>query len=363
MAAAFVTNPLRRPCDRPPRLNLPRAFHERLPGYGPTPLLRLRELAAELGVAELWVKDESARMGLRSYDILGASWALYRAVLERVGKRPARWADLGELREWIGRSGMGASRVAVVGDSEFAVAAATAAAWFGFDCTAYLAGGGAPARIDAVRATGATVDAEGLTYDEALYHAVLATDADSIVLSDSSFEDDADVPVWVTEGFTTVFEEVDDEVGRRRQPPPDVAVLALGVGALAASAGLHYRVEGARDVVLIGAEPALAPCFTESALSGRRTSLPAPAPSVMDTLSRGLPSRLAWDTVGATFDGFVAVDDDAATQAVALLEAHGVRCTAAGAAPVAAVPAAVDRVGPDARVLVVVGEGRREAAR
>ena len=122
MAPAFVANPLRRSCDREPRLNLPRAFHDRLPGYAPTPLLRLDELACELGVAELWVKDESSRMGLRSHDILGASWALYRSVLARVGRRPPRWNDLAQLRGWLSGQGHGAARVVVVGDSEFAVA-------------------------------------------------------------------------------------------------------------------------------------------------------------------------------------------------------------------------------------------------
>ena len=59
-----------------------RAFHRDLPGYAPTPLVSVPELAAELGVGRVLVKDESTRLGLPAFKVLGASWAC-RQVLER----------------------------------------------------------------------------------------------------------------------------------------------------------------------------------------------------------------------------------------------------------------------------------------
>lgn len=59
-----------------------KAFHRSLPGYAPTPLVSVPALAAELGVGSVWVKDESARMGLSAFKVLGASWACHQ-VLER----------------------------------------------------------------------------------------------------------------------------------------------------------------------------------------------------------------------------------------------------------------------------------------
>lgn len=44
-----------------------------MPGYQPTPLTELAELAAELDVGALLVKDESDRLGLSAFKILGAS--------------------------------------------------------------------------------------------------------------------------------------------------------------------------------------------------------------------------------------------------------------------------------------------------
>ena len=53
-----------------------RAFHEGLPGYAPTPLTEVPGLAAELGAGRAFVKDESSRLGLPAFKILGASWAV-----------------------------------------------------------------------------------------------------------------------------------------------------------------------------------------------------------------------------------------------------------------------------------------------
>ena len=52
----------------------PLDVHRRLPGYAPTPLVDLTRTAAELGLERLWLKDESGRLGLPAFKILGASW-------------------------------------------------------------------------------------------------------------------------------------------------------------------------------------------------------------------------------------------------------------------------------------------------
>jgi diaminopropionate ammonia-lyase len=59
-----------------------RAFHQGLPGHAPTPLTEVPALAAELGAARVFVKDESSRLGLPAFKILGASWAV-RQLLRR----------------------------------------------------------------------------------------------------------------------------------------------------------------------------------------------------------------------------------------------------------------------------------------
>ena len=43
------------------------AFHRRLPGYTPTPLVNAPLLAARLGVGKIWIKDETHRFGMPSF--------------------------------------------------------------------------------------------------------------------------------------------------------------------------------------------------------------------------------------------------------------------------------------------------------
>ena len=59
------------------------------PVHRATPLLRLTDLAREWGVREIFVKDERARLGLRSFKAIGGAYAVLciaaRAVSQRLG--------------------------------------------------------------------------------------------------------------------------------------------------------------------------------------------------------------------------------------------------------------------------------------
>lgn len=74
----LIMRPAARDWSCPPAPDEVRAFHAALPGYAPTPLTELPLLAAELGVARVFVKDESSRLGLPAFKALGASWAIHR---------------------------------------------------------------------------------------------------------------------------------------------------------------------------------------------------------------------------------------------------------------------------------------------
>ena len=63
---------------------LARNFHSSIPGYAPTPLVNLPKLAASLGVAGLYVKDESKRFGLNAFKVLGGSFAIASYIAEKL---------------------------------------------------------------------------------------------------------------------------------------------------------------------------------------------------------------------------------------------------------------------------------------
>ena len=79
----------------------PLAFHQRLPGYQPTPLIEVPALARLLGIGRVLLKDESSRLGLPAFKILGASWAVYRALEMRLGQPLEPWRTIHELAEGL----------------------------------------------------------------------------------------------------------------------------------------------------------------------------------------------------------------------------------------------------------------------
>lgn len=75
-------------------------FHETLPDYGKTPLLKLpTKLCEQLGVGTILLKDESHRFGLPSYKILGASWGCICTVTRSLGIAPT--APLSDIKQLV----------------------------------------------------------------------------------------------------------------------------------------------------------------------------------------------------------------------------------------------------------------------
>ena len=65
--------------------DLVRSFHSKLPDYAPTRLVSLDQVATDVGVKAVYLKDEGQRFGLPSFKILGASWGAFRAVTQKLG--------------------------------------------------------------------------------------------------------------------------------------------------------------------------------------------------------------------------------------------------------------------------------------
>jgi diaminopropionate ammonia-lyase len=68
-----------------PASSIIRTFHASLPEFATTPLVSLPAIASELGLRAVYVKDETSRLGLPSFKILGAAWAICRAVAKVAG--------------------------------------------------------------------------------------------------------------------------------------------------------------------------------------------------------------------------------------------------------------------------------------
>jgi diaminopropionate ammonia-lyase len=306
----------------------PRAFHRRLPGYAPTPLHDAPALAAPLGLGRVSVKDESSRLGLPSFKILGASYATYRLLTSRLGHEP-EWHDVEELR--VALAPLGAFTLVAATDGNHGRAVARMAALLGYRAHIFVPFGTAAARIDAIASEGATVTVVDGTYDDAVAASAALASADALVVSDTSWPGYTEVPRWVIDGYATIFSEVDEELAARRVALPDVVVVPMGVGALAAAAAEHAPT-GAAIVVV---EPVDAACGLASAVAGHPAEVPGPHRSIMAGLNCGNVSIVAWPVIENGVAAFVTVADAAAENAMRALARVGIVAGETGAAALA----------------------------
>ena len=313
----------------------PRDFHLRLPGYRRTPLLSIPALAEQLGLEELLVKCESDRFGLPSFKMLGASWATYRALSEHLGAEPGPWNDIGELAEILA-SARPLTLVAAT-DGNHGRAVARMARLAGLSARIFVPSGTAQARMEAICSEGAELIEVDGDYDDAVARSAEEAGPSRLVVSDTSWPGYTDVPGWVIEGYSTMFQEIDEALAEGGVAAPDTVVVPVGVGALAAAAVRHLRVGVAggppgSGPTIIGVEPSDAACVAASMRAGSPVSVPGPHRSIMAGLNCGTPSVVAWPTLSAGLDAVVVIDDDRARNAVRDLAVAGVCAGETGAA-------------------------------
>jgi diaminopropionate ammonia-lyase len=315
-----------------------------LPGYTPTPLVELPDVAARLGVGRVLVKDESDRLGLPAFKMLGASWAGARVVRGRLGGGDSLDPDV--LRRRLAESG---ARVllctATAGNHGRAVAR-----------TARLLG--VPARIwvpaatpghlsSAIEEEGADVVRVDGDYDDAVAAAHAASEAhgDAVLVQDTaSGADDGEVPGWVVEGYATLLHEVRAQLGQE----PDILVVPVGVGSLALATATYGGAP------LLTVEPAEAACLLTSLAHGEPRTVRT-GRTAMAGLNAGTVSAAAWPVLRERVAAAVAVADDAALIAAEELHAAGVAAGACGGAALAGLERAL--ADPEAREALGAGAG------
>lgn len=304
-----------------------RTFHEGLARYAPTPV-------RELEPGRVWMKDESSRFGLPAFKVLGASWAVERALREAGGTHTLVAASAGNH----GR------------------AVAWTARERGLACRVYLPARSVPARRAAIASEGAEVVAVDGTYEDAVAEAARAGEANGVLeIADVGASGPAR---WVVDGYATLFAELPVNAYT-------LIVVPVGVGSLGAAAA---RYGAAHGIPVIAAEPATAACLAESLTAREPVVIPTPG-TTMAGLDCAEVSEHAWPDLRAGVAGVVAVDDAEVHAAMRALAENGFAIGDSGAAPLAALralrtdPACAalrEAVGFDAamsRVLLVATEG------
>lgn len=277
-----------------------------------SPLKSLTHLAEMLGVGGIWVKDESQRMSLRSFKVLGGSFAIYRFIKAKLGLDHLE-VPLAELSSPGVRAKLGDLTFAAATDGNHGRGVAWAAAQLGFKSVIYVHKFTSQARIQAIASLGARVEVIDGTYDDAVRQINLDAEQHGWhVISDTSWEGYQDIPKWVMQGYTTMFSEVQEQLAAQGFVKPTHIFVQAGVGALAAATiGFYAKRFGAERPKTAVVEPDRAACLYHSIEvgDGAPHNFPGDLNTIMAGLACGDPSPLAWSILKDYADVFMQCPD------------------------------------------------------
>lgn len=293
-----------------------RAFHATLPGYAPTPLVRLDGLAKRLGVGAVYLKDESKRFGLNAFKALGGSWAIANYIKDTLALE-------GELT-------FDALRAALAGREPVTFITATdgnhgrGVAWtarvLGQRAVVYMPKGSAAERLENIRAQGAQAKITEYNYDDTVRMAAKDAEANGwVLIQDTAWPGYEAIPTKIVQGYSTLALETVEQLG---EDVPTHLFLQAGVGSFAGAVlGFMREVYGKDYPLTTIVEPDKADCVYRSAAAddGKLRFVTGNMDTIMAGLACGEPCTVVWPVLNAYADAFVSCDDETAARGMCLL--------------------------------------------
>lgn len=309
------------------------------PGYQPSPLLQLEQLAAQIDVAAIHYKDESQRFGLKSFKALGGAYAVARQLQAQIRQQSGAEASIDDLLQGSYQNIVQDIVVSCATDGNHGRSVAWGCQMFGCGCVIYIHRDVSVGRQQAMEAFDAEVIRISGNYDESVRQAASdATAHGRIIVSDTSYPGYVDVPRDVALGYTVMLTEAVEQLGNSI---PTHVFIQAGVGGLAAAVCAYFWEQwGTERPRFIVVEPEQANCLQESARQGKRVTVEGDLDTLMAGLACGEVSLLAWDILQPGVDDFMTISEDAVAPCMQLL-ARGLPPVEAGESAVAGLAAAI----------------------
>lgn len=271
-------------------------FHMEQNDYSPTPLITLPALAGKYGLSQIFVKDESHRLGLDSFKGVGAYYAVSKLLSENnniITLCTATDGNHGRALAWSARQ-------------------------FGKEAVVLVPHDISDARICAIEDEGARVLKTGKTYDETcILAAEISKENNWTLVQDTAFIGYEEIPAHIMAGYLTIFKELENTINSSPEPGFDIIFLQAGVGSFAASAIWYYikRYGNNRPKIVI-TEPVNADGIFYSFEKNCLSRSPSSSDTIMAGLNCNTPSLGAWDIIKHGADISIKLEDKNAIMAM-----------------------------------------------
>lgn len=299
-----------------------RNFHKSFSEYKVTPLHSLSELANELGVSNIWLKDESYRFGLNAFKSLGGSYAVGKYIAKKLNM------DISNLSfEMLNSKNIKEK----LGDLTFVTATdgnhGRGIAWFanqiGQKSVVFMPKGSSEIRLNNIRKEGAEASITDLNYDDAVRLATKYADENNgVIIQDTAWDGYEEIPTWIMQGYVTLIDEAIEQINSLDNGIPTHVFLQAGVGSFAGTVQgyLEYVFGNNRPITTI-VEPNEAACIFKSAEINDQK--PHAVTGFMETIMAGLncgePNTIGWNILRDYSDMYISCPDYVAARAMRIL--------------------------------------------
>lgn len=302
-----------------------RAFHKSFPQYTVTPLARLDNLAARLGLNNLCVKDESYRFGLNAFKVLGGSFAMASHFADETGRDVADMTYDYLTSDELARD-FGQATFFTATDGNHGRGVAWAAKRLGKKAVVHMPKGSTKPRFDNIAAEGATVTIEEVSYDECVRMAAAEAEAceRGVIVQDTAWEGYEKIPSLIMEGYGTMASEAAEQLREAAINRPTHVFVQAGVGSLAgAVVGYFANLYPDNPPTFVVMEATNAACLYKGAVAadGEPRIVTGDMPTIMAGLCCGEPNTLGWDILRNHVTAFVACPDWVAARDMRILGA------------------------------------------
>jgi diaminopropionate ammonia-lyase len=187
----------------------------------------------------------------------------------------------------------------------------------------YMPKGSAKMRFDAIANEGAKVTITDLNYDDAVRLAnENAVKNGWIMVQDTAWEGYEEIPLWIMQGYSTIINEVIEQLTAAKEEIPTHIFLQEGVGSFAGAVqGYTSELYGDKRPVTIICEPHGANCIYQSmkAEDGIPHAVTGDLNTIMAGLACGEPNTISWKILRDNADFSISCDDELAAKGMRIL--------------------------------------------